>query len=184
MVRHLQVGYFRTTLQSIGVARIRRRSCASRSSAMLAAVTQRAAECLDCLGNLPTPLVDSRSSKNHVIIIDAVRASIRARACRISGHTVAEMLGEYPNSFPFPACLVSGAAANCAAVDSVWAFDASTCYAILIIARVFDVRHRAGPPLTLGLSAPSAQLLLKLRHSPFSGFARLDFSLPRLSFRF
>jgi hypothetical protein len=86
-----------------------------------------------------------------VAILDEVRVALNSRQYRISGHAVDEMLADalgergilsatlageviedYPKAFPFPACLVLGRTPDDASVHAVWAFDRTSCYAVLV----------------------------------------------------
>ena len=87
----------------------------------------------------------------QVAILDEVRAALNSRQYRLSGHAVDEMLADalgerdilsatlageviedYPNAFPFPACLVLGRTPDGPAVHAVGAFDRTSWYAVLV----------------------------------------------------
>jgi uncharacterized protein DUF4258 len=86
-----------------------------------------------------------------VAILDDICTSLKSRLYRISGHAADEMLADgidepqlvhatsageiiedYPEAFPFPACLVLGRTPEGSPIHAVWAFDSATCYAILV----------------------------------------------------
>ena len=88
-----------------------------------------------------------------VPILNDIRAALRAGTYRITGHAADEMLDDniaepdlivaalageviedYPTAFPFPACLLLGQIPNGSLVHAVWAYDAATCYPVLVTA--------------------------------------------------
>jgi hypothetical protein len=86
-----------------------------------------------------------------VAILDDLRMCLESQRYRISGHAADEMLADaleeaevlratssgeviedYPEAFPFPACLVLGRTAENTPIHAVWAVDPATCYAALV----------------------------------------------------
>ena len=43
------------------------------------------------------------------------------------------MIEDYQDDWPYPSCLIHGELANGEPVHSVWAYNAQTCYAVLVM---------------------------------------------------
>jgi Domain of unknown function (DUF4258) len=87
----------------------------------------------------------------HMAILDEICKALSSQHYRISGHAADEMLADdveepqvihatltgeiiedYPNAFPCPACLILGRTPEGIALHAVWAFDPAACYTTLV----------------------------------------------------
>jgi len=85
------------------------------------------------------------------MILDEIQAALRRDAYQLSQHGIQEMLADdlerpdivdatlggeliedYPNAYPFPACLLLGPLAGDSPLHLVWAIDRSRGYAVLV----------------------------------------------------
>lgn len=88
-----------------------------------------------------------------VAILGGIQDALRAGRYRVTGHAADELLDDalgegdvlratlsgeviedYPDALPFPACLVLCGLESGELVHAVWAYDATTCYAVLVTA--------------------------------------------------